>query len=160
MQPSLFRGLEAVYAPLTDLVARTGKIGASVVVVLGLGHVAGGIYLCFFLIEDAWWPAMLGVSGIGLVLTALGVSALFGAQARVSVAIAEADAEADPPSPDLGVEAVRTEAPPFWICAACPRVEAGRSVLGRCLRCGREGSFVQVDHESQRSTAKAVLGIS
>jgi len=159
MRPVAVEDSAKLYFPLVGLVARGGRAGGVAAVVVGLGQIVAGLYLCYVTLNALVWVAGLGLFVFGLILALLGGAVLFGAQGRVTHAIAEAEAEADPPRPNLGVEAARTEPPPFWICNHCRRVEAGVSVLSRCMECGKTSAFVQALDEAGRKTAMAVLGL-
>lgn len=147
--------LSELLAPLLDVIARTGKTGGAISIVLGVGCFVAGLYLTFGLIEDAIWPIMLTVSAVGVVLIALGLSAFFGTQARLASILADAEAmpEADPAT----IERARELAPPFWVCSECRIVEPGVSITARCTRCAHVANFVQVESEAERATAVACL---
>ena len=155
-------------SPLTRvrlaLGGRGGRIGGVVLVLLGAGLVATGVWGTEWLTAAGIWSAPRGqglVGGtlalcvVGLGCVALGAGALFGSHARVRTELeAIGERVAQPRADAAGV--ARQHPLPFWVCSECRVVEAGLSAC--CMRCGKTVAFVQATDEGERRTAVTALG--
>lgn len=136
---------------------KLGARGAVVSIVLGLGLMVAGVYLAFGWLSDDgyYWPAMLGLSGIGLGFLGLGASYFVGPQRAIRQAMGYS---ADHYDPKLAEQTSR--ALPFWVCGACRIARDGVSTADRCMECGSIGDYLEVHDEAGRRTAIAMLSRS
>jgi hypothetical protein len=112
--------------------------------VLGVGAAASGREL---------FKVGLAVIGLGVACVALGLGALFGAQARLTAAMHAPGT----PARDRLAERAQTESLPFWVCSDCRVVSPGISDTPRCQRCLNAAAFVQATTEADRGIAVACL---
>lgn len=149
------------FQALLAWLSRRGRVGGTILVVLGLGLIGFGVVFTCGLGEDGDLATrsgrgllgpMLVVGVVGLLLLGLGGGALFGAQGRMAREIGEDR----PLQPRANPRAVAQQQPvPFWVCSECRVVEPGLS--GCCTACGKTVSYVQVTREDERSIAVSSL---
>lgn len=154
-----------------EFVERRGRPAAVAVMLLGLVLVPTGLWLTFVMPGEAppdasalllhaeegdrlMLPIMLVLSAAGLGLLGLGAGALFGTQGRIHGALQRSSAVAETHE-EQAVDAAEL---PFWVCGECRVVRAGVSITARCTECASVASFVPVESERDRPTARSVLG--
>lgn len=133
---------------------KLGLPGAIASLVLGIGLSVTGVVLAFGLLDDGgyYWPAMLGLSGLGLCFAGLGLSYFVGPQRAVRRAMGYQPERIDP----RAMNEIQRELP-FWVCASCRIARDGVSTADRCMECGSVADYFEAHDETGRRTALAML---
>lgn len=144
---------DLISSPMVTL-EKLGLPGAVASLLLGIGLSVTGVLLAFGLLSDDgyYWPAMLGLSGLGLCFVGLGVSYFVGPQRAVRHAMGY---QAEQVDPDAVAQAQR--ALPFWVCSTCRIARDGVSTADRCMECGSTSDYFEAHDEAGRRTAVAML---
>ena len=144
---------------LVSYVQEKGKGAGIAVIAVGIALVPAGYWLAFVMPgPDYYWPYMLVVSAFGFGMIGVGLSTFYGAGARMAALSADLDLDLPPTSEAGSRERVEKLPLPFWACGSCKHIGPGIATADRCMNCGDPTNFAQVNDESERAMAVAILG--